>query len=160
MFFFCFRFENSILWQLLILDHNALDKREKNILRHYLFGNKTIQNCLKIDETHWYDNNSLQRQKTKKKKRVHILEADIITIKTNIQTNINVSSSKVAFFIGCIPNDCHCACLSKNHYHINRLYLIWDTLYIAFLVRQFPSKEQIFRFMLICEHACVSMCID
>ena len=28
-FFFCFRFENNILQQLLILDHNALDKSRK-----------------------------------------------------------------------------------------------------------------------------------
>ena len=44
-------FENSML-QLLILDHNALDKRGKNILHHYLFGDKIIKNCLKIDATH------------------------------------------------------------------------------------------------------------
>ena len=42
---FCFRFENSILKQLLIYDHNALDKREQNIVRHYLFGEKIIQDC-------------------------------------------------------------------------------------------------------------------
>ena len=29
VFFFCFRFENSILKQLLILDHNVLEKRGK-----------------------------------------------------------------------------------------------------------------------------------
>ena len=33
-------------------DHNALDKREKNILHHKLFGDKINQNCLKIDATH------------------------------------------------------------------------------------------------------------
>ena len=26
-------------------------REEKNILRHYLFGDKIIQNCLKIDAT-------------------------------------------------------------------------------------------------------------
>ena len=28
-FYFCFRFKNSILYQLLILEHNALDKKGK-----------------------------------------------------------------------------------------------------------------------------------
>ena len=42
VFFFCFRFENSILKQLLILDHNALDKRRTDILHHNLFGDKII----------------------------------------------------------------------------------------------------------------------
>ena len=52
--------------QLLILNHNVLDKRGKNILHHYLFGDKTIQNCLKIDATHWYDNDLLLTQETQK----------------------------------------------------------------------------------------------
>ena len=43
-FFFCFRFENNILLQLLILDNNILDQRE-NILCHFLVGDKIIQNC-------------------------------------------------------------------------------------------------------------------
>ena len=29
---------------------------EENILRHFIFGDKIIQNCLKIDATHYYDN--------------------------------------------------------------------------------------------------------
>ena len=56
-----------------------MDKRGKNILHHYLFGDKTIQNCLKIDATHLYDNDLLLTQETQK--RLHILEADIMTIK-------------------------------------------------------------------------------
>ena len=42
-------------------------KELKNILRHYLFGDKNIQNCFKIDVTHYYDNNLLLRQETQKK---------------------------------------------------------------------------------------------
>ena len=34
---------------ILILDQNVFYMREKNILGHYLFGDKIIQNCLKID---------------------------------------------------------------------------------------------------------------
>ena len=40
---------------------------------------KIIQNCFKIDETHLYDNNLLLKQETEK--RLHVLKADIITIK-------------------------------------------------------------------------------
>ena len=49
---FCFRFENSKLKQLLIPDHHALDKRGKNILHHYLFGDNIIESYLRIDATH------------------------------------------------------------------------------------------------------------
>ena len=34
-----------------MLDYNALDKKGKYILCHYLFGYKIIQSCLKIDAT-------------------------------------------------------------------------------------------------------------
>ena len=44
---FSFRFENSIPWQLLILDHNALDKRgKKKIFRHDFVEKEIIQNYL------------------------------------------------------------------------------------------------------------------
>ena len=38
--------------KLSILDHNALDKKSKNILCHQLFGDKIIQKSLKINATH------------------------------------------------------------------------------------------------------------
>ena len=38
-----------------MLNHNALKKRGKHILRHYLFGDKIIKNCLKLDATYKYD---------------------------------------------------------------------------------------------------------
>ena len=44
-----------------------------------LFEDKIIPNCLKIDATYLYDSNLLLRQETQKK-RLHVLEADIITI--------------------------------------------------------------------------------
>ena len=53
--------------------------REENILCHNLFSDKIIQNCLQIDATHYYYNDSLVRQETIK--RLDVLEADIITIK-------------------------------------------------------------------------------
>ena len=67
VFFFSFRFEIVYYKKQLILDHNALDTRGKNILRHYLFRDKGIQNCLKIDATHLYDNGLLSRQETQKR---------------------------------------------------------------------------------------------
>ena len=39
----------------------------ENILHHHLFGDKIIQNCLKLDATHYYDNDLLLRQETPKK---------------------------------------------------------------------------------------------
>ena len=42
-------------------------KERANILRRYLFGDRIIQNCLKIDAIHQYDNDLLLRQETKKK---------------------------------------------------------------------------------------------
>ena len=56
-----------------------LGQERKNILRHYLFGDMIIQNCLEIDATHSYDNDLLLRQENKK--RLRVLEAHIITIK-------------------------------------------------------------------------------
>ena len=41
--------------------------REDNTLRHYLFGDKILQNCLKIDATNYYEDNLLLRQETQKK---------------------------------------------------------------------------------------------
>ena len=38
--------------------------REENILRHYLFGDRIIQDCLKIDATYLYDNDLLLKQET------------------------------------------------------------------------------------------------
>ena len=46
----------------------------------------------------------------KHKKRLHVLEADIITIFKKYW--FGVSSSKNVFFTSRIPNDRHCACLS------------------------------------------------
>ena len=46
------------------------------------------------------------------KKRLHVMEADIIIIlKKHL---FDVSSSKDAFFIGRVPNDHHCACLGNK----------------------------------------------
>ena len=62
VFFFVSDLKTVSYKQLLILDHNVLDKRAK-ILCHYLFGDKIIQNYLKINATHsYYD--LLQRQET------------------------------------------------------------------------------------------------
>ena len=41
--------------------------REKNILCPYLFGDKIIRNCLKIDAIHYYDDDLLLRQETQEK---------------------------------------------------------------------------------------------
>ena len=38
--------------------------REENILRHNIFGDKIIQNCLKMDATYYYENDLLLRPET------------------------------------------------------------------------------------------------
>ena len=81
----------------------CLGQERKDILRHFLFSDKIIQNSLKIDATHKYDNDLLLRQETKNK--LHVLEADIITIKKHW---FDISSSKDAFFTLRVPNDRHC----------------------------------------------------
>ena len=48
-----------------------LGQERKNICRHYLFGDKIIQNSLKTDATHYYDNNLLLWQETHKKIACH-----------------------------------------------------------------------------------------
>ena len=78
-----------------------------NILRHLLFGDKIIQNCLEIDAIHSYDNDLLLRQKTQK--MLHLLEADIITMKKK-----SFDISKDIFFTGRVLYDRHCACLSNR----------------------------------------------
>ena len=43
VFFFCFRFEDSLPYQLLILDHNALDKRQKFFGVTSYWGRKSLK---------------------------------------------------------------------------------------------------------------------
>ena len=74
-------------------------KEKKSILCHNLFGDKIIQNCLKIDATHQYESDLLLRQETKKK---------------NCLSWKDASGSKDVFFTGHVPSDCHCACLSNK----------------------------------------------
>ena len=67
--------------------------REENIFRHNLFGEKIIQNCHKIDASHWYNNDLLLRQETQKS--LHILEADMI----------NLKKRKFSFDVFCLKMD-------------------------------------------------------
>ena len=71
-------------------DHNALDKREEIIFRQSLLGDKIIQNCIKIDATHSWDNDLLLRQETQK--RLYVLEVIIIIIIIIIIINIDLMS--------------------------------------------------------------------
>ena len=109
--FFFFRFESSISKQFLILHHNALDKRGKNILPHYLFGERIIQNCLKIDTTHLIGKWFITETKNSKK---DCMSRKLRYINNFKKYQFNVSSSKDAFFTGRIPNNCHCICLSNK----------------------------------------------
>ena len=99
-------------------------QERKTILHYYLFGDKTIQNCHKIDATHWYNYDLFLRQETQK--RLHILEADMI--KKNIDL---MSLAKRMHFLHDMFQMTAIALVSViNHYHINGLHLFWDTLHI------------------------------
>ena len=90
---FSFRFENSIT------TFNPWSEclgQEKKIFVSLLIS---WQNHSKLSQNNKYDNDLLLRQETQK--RLHVLEADIITI-----TQVSVI----------------------NHYHINGLHLFWDTM--------------------------------
>ena len=80
----------------------CLGQERKNILRDYLFGEKIIQNCLKIDVTHLYDKNFLLRQENQKK------------IACSRSWLNNISRSKDEFFTGRVPFGRHYACLRNK----------------------------------------------
>ena len=90
MFLFCFRFVNSILEQLLIHDHNALDKRGKIFCPSTYLETESF----KLDATYYYNNDLLQKYRTPK--RLHVLEANIITTKK--KHRLDNSGPKYAFF--------------------------------------------------------------
>ena len=48
----------------------------------------------------------------KLKKRLHILDADIIKFFKNI--DLMSLAQSMDFFTECVPNDCHCACLNDK----------------------------------------------
>ena len=79
---FSFLFQISKQYTITTINPSSqyLGQEKKNILRHDLFGDKIIQNCLKIDATYYYDNDLLLRQE-RKKKRLHDRETNIIRIK-------------------------------------------------------------------------------
>ena len=71
------------LWKLnsiptINLQSQSLGQERENILHHYLWGDKIIQNSLKIDAPRKYDNDLLLRQETQK--ILHFIEINIITI--------------------------------------------------------------------------------
>ena len=103
-FYCCFRFENNILYQLLCLDHNALDKRGKIFFVTTYLETKIIQNCLKPINTiiiyHW---------DKRLKRKLHVLKADLTT---NI--DFMFLAQRMHFFTRYLLNDHHCAYLSNK----------------------------------------------
>ena len=105
--------------------------REKNILRHYLFGDKMItyletksfktvskwMQLINMITIYYWDKNL---------KKLHVLEADIITIKKKW---FDVSSSKDAFLLDEFQMTAIALVTVINHYHINELHVFWGTLY-------------------------------
>ena len=64
----------------------------------------------------------------KSKRRVYVLEADIITIKKNI--DLMFLTERINFFQDVFQMTT-IKLVSAIYYHINELHLFWDTLYIS-----------------------------
>ena len=65
-----------------------------------------------------------------KKKRFHVLEADIITIKKTTKNIDLMSPAQRMHFLQDVFQMTTIAPISViNHYYINVLYLFWDTLF-------------------------------
>ena len=95
--------------------------REENILRHNLFGDKIIENCLKIDVIIWYENDLLERQETQKR------IACPGSWYNNNKTNIDLMS--LHFWQDVFQMTAIVHFSLTNHYQINELHLFSDTLY-------------------------------
>ena len=70
-------------------------------------------------------------KKLKKKKKLHVLEANIIIIKK--QHWFDVSSSKGAFLQDVFQMIAITFVSDTNYYHINGWHIFWDTLYIILI---------------------------
>ena len=64
----------------------------------------------------------------KKQKRLHVLEADIMTIKENI--DLKSLTQRIHFLWNMFQMTTIGIVSVINRYHINGLHLFWDTLYI------------------------------
>ena len=94
--------------------------REK--LFFYLFDHKIIQNCLKIDASHYYGYDLLLRLETQK--RLHVLEADIIKNNNIDLMSLAQRTSQDEFKMTAIE-----LISVITQYHINGLHLFCATSY-------------------------------
>ena len=94
-------------------------KEEEKFFVTFYLASKSIQNCLKIDIFMIY---YLDK---KLKRRLHVLEGDIITIK-----NISLTSlAQRMHFLSDVFQMTAIALVSAiNHYQFNGLYLFWDVI--------------------------------
>ena len=67
VFFFVSDLKITIIITIIIPRSQCLGQKRENIFCHCLFGEKIIENSLKIDATHLYDNDLLLRLETQKK---------------------------------------------------------------------------------------------
>ena len=95
-------------------------------LRYYLFGDKIIQNCLKIDATHPYDNDLLLRQETQNKISC---PGSWYNNNKKQQHWFDVSRSNDAFLQD-VFQMAAIALVSVINTLSYQSYLFWDTLYI------------------------------
>ena len=108
-----------------------LGQEREYILRHYLFGDKIIQNCLKTDATismiiiYFWD------KKLKKK----ISFPGIWYNSNEKDTNLTFLAQKMHFSLNVFRMTVIALVSVMNHYHTNGLHLFWDTLYILWEIR-------------------------
>ena len=67
----------------------------------------------------------------KLKKRLHVLEADIVIIKRNI--DLMFLAQRMHFWLDVFQITAVVVVSVINHYHINRLHLFCDTLYLKII---------------------------
>ena len=65
-------------------------------------------------------------------KRLHVLEADIITIKRKENIDLSSLAQRMYFLQDMFQMTAIVFVSVVNHYHINGLHLFWDTLHSAY----------------------------
>ena len=89
----------------------------------------------------------------KLKKRLHVLEADIITIKKN---NFDLMSlaQRMYFLQNMFQMTGIVLVTEISHYHINGLHLFWDTVYILALSFKLYGRTDLYANvgLLLCKH--------
>ena len=116
MFFFCFRNENSKLEQILIPDHNALDKKGKIFCVTTHLETKSLKTVSNINMIMIYCRDK------ELYKRLHVLVADIIRIIKKKTLDLISLVQRMHFLKDAFQMNAKTLVPVINHYHINGLH--------------------------------------